>query len=183
MRTSLVVGAACVALLASTASAQTTAGTASGTRYFDVGYTGLGPAVGLGGIGSANLAFGGRLEHAVTALPDMGGGILGIGVDIDVYQYSNPYSGGSAGLTYIPIGVTANYHFKLDNPKWDPFLGLGVGYSTVSVSGGGTTITATSGFYAIGRAGVRYFWGKRLALQLDTGAGAAALSLGVIFSL
>ena len=110
----------------------------------------------------------------MKALPDMGGGILGIGIDVDVYQYSNPYSGGSASLTYVPIGVTANYHFKLDNPKWDPFLGLGVGYSMVSVSGGGTTITATSGFYAIGRAGVRYFWTEEPPLQLDTGAGAAA---------
>lgn len=183
MRLSFLVGSACVALLASTVSAQTTAGTASGTRYFDVGYTGLGPAVALGGIGSANVAFGGRLEHAVKAVPDLGGGILGIGLDVDVYQYTSTYAGGSSGLTYVPVGVTANYHFKLDDPKWDLFLGLGLGYSVVSASGGGTTISATSGFYAIGRAGVRYFWNRRAALQLDTGAGAAALSLGVIFRL
>jgi hypothetical protein len=174
----VVLGVSCVALIASTVSAQSPASSA-GVRNFDVGYTAIGPVIGLGGIGSASLAFGGRFERAVKALPDLGNGILGIGVDADFYQYSN----GGASLTYIPVGVSANYHFRLDNAKWDPFLGLGIGYSMVSISGGGASYSATSGVYAIARGGVRYFWSNRSALQVDAGAGAAALSVGVIFKL
>jgi hypothetical protein len=178
----LVLGASCVALLTYTVSAQSPSPTAT-PRNFDVGYTAIGPVVGLGGIGGASLAFGGRFERAVKALPDLGGGILGIGIDADFYQYSSHYFGGSSSFTYIPFGVSANYHFKLDNAKWDPFLGLGLGYSMVSISGGGASASATSGIYAIARGGVRYFWSNRSALQVDAGAGAAALSVGVVFKL
>ena len=33
---------------------------------------------------------------------------------------------------YIPIGVTANYHFKVSEPKFDPFLGAGLGYQVIT---------------------------------------------------
>lgn len=173
----------CVALIATTLSAQSPAPSSGATRYFDVGYTAIGPVVGLGGIGGASLAFGGRFERAVKALPDLGDGILGIGVDADFYQYSSSYLGGSSSVTYIPFGVSANYHFRPDNVKWDPFLGLGLGYSMVTVSGGGASASEMSGIYVIARGGVRYFWSKQSALQVDAGAGAAALSVGVLFKL
>ena len=91
---------------------------------FGLGYTDIGPVVGLGGIGSASASFGGRFEHAIKALPDMGNGMLGIEAGFDYYSWSNTFY----SYKYIPVGVTANYHFKLDEPKIDPFVGLGLGY-------------------------------------------------------
>lgn len=154
-------------------------------RGFEVGNTGLGPVIGFGGIGDASLAFGGRLEYALKELPDLGGGILGIGLDANYYSYSRQYAGfgGDVSWSYMPIGASANYHFKLDDRAWDPFLGLGLGYDIASVSGGGATYTASSALYFIGRAGVRYFFADRAAFQLDAGAGAATLSFGVIFKM
>jgi hypothetical protein len=137
--------------------------------------------IGVGGLGGASIAFGGRYEHAIKELPGLGDGILGFSLDADYYSYSTQFIGGGVSWHYLPIGAAANYHFKLDDRKWDPFLGLGLGYAIASVSGGGTTYTANSGLYFIGRAGVRYFYADKVAFQLDAGAGAATLSFGVIF--
>src|SRR4051812_24749216 len=69
---------------------------------FAVGYTDIGPALGLGGIGGASASFGGRFETAIKALPEMGNGILGIEASFDYYSWSTPgYS-----FKYIPLGVT-----------------------------------------------------------------------------
>jgi outer membrane protein W len=77
--------------------------------------------------------------------------------------------------------VTANYHFNVkSNPKVDPFVGLGLGNSSVSTD---YTGGYSSGVYFIGRAGIRYFYKPRLALYADVGAGAATLNAGVTFGL
>ncbi len=154
-----------------------------GVTGFTPGYTGLGPAIGLGNIGGAGLAIGGRFEYAIKDLPDMGGGVLGLSVDVNYYSYSQGFTGGRASWSYMPIGVAANYHIKVDNREWDPFIGLGLGYSIASVSGGGTVYSASSDLYFIARAGVRYFFSPKMAVQADVGAGAATLSLGLIFKL
>ena len=90
-----------------------------------MGYTDIGPVVGLGGIGGASASFGGRFEHAIKPLPDLGNGMLGIQAAFDYYSWSTDFTGYSWSYKYIPIGVTANYHFKLDEPKIDPFVGAG----------------------------------------------------------
>ncbi len=149
---------------------------------FKPGFSDIGPTIGLGGIGSATLAIGGRFEHAIKALPDLGGGTLGIEVSADYYHWSNA----DVSWSYIPIGATANYHFKLADEKLDPFLGLGLGFQVISCSfpgGGSNGCNVSSGIYAIGRAGARYFWKPDMAFYGDVGAGAAALNLGVMFKL
>src|SRR5262249_41024415 len=85
---------ALVAVAAHAASAQAKA--ASGG--FTMGYTDIGPVVGLGGIGSASASFGGRAEHAIKALPDMGNGVLGIEAGFDYYSWSNSFY----SYKYIP---------------------------------------------------------------------------------
>jgi len=173
-------GAALVLVVAAATSASAQAKPASGG--FSAGYTDIGPVIGLGNLGSASAAFGGRLEHAIKPLPDMGGGILGLEAAFDYYSWSNTLF----SYKYIPIGVTANYHFKLDEPKWDPFVGLGLGYRiiTCDYSGpGGSNLCSNSAIYFIGRAGVRYFFSPSMAAYADAGAGAATLSLGVTFKM
>jgi hypothetical protein len=141
----------------------------------------LGPTLGLGGIGAAGLALGGRFERAIKRLPDLGNGVLGIQASIDMWNYDDRYVGVDYDWRYINLGVTANYHFEVKgNPKVDPFVGLGLGNSVVDTDFAGDY---SSGIYFIGRAGIRYFYKPRLALYADVGAGASTLNLGATFGL
>ncbi len=147
---------------------------------FGPGYTDVGPTVGLGGLGGASLSIGGRLEHGFKPLPNLGNGVLSGQVGFEYYHYSNF----GAGFTYIPIGVTANYHFHIEsNVKIDPFLGLGLGYRIVTTSYNGLGSYSASGVYFVGRAGLRYFLNDKIAAYGDVGAGAAAIDLGIMFKL
>ena len=172
----LALAAACLAMAAVPALAQM-----KGAANFSTGYTDIGPVVGVGGINGASASFGGRAEHAIKALPDMGNGVLGIEAGFDYYSWSNSFY----SYKYIPIGVTANYHFKLDEPKIDPFIGAGLGYNIVSCSGTGAFGTVdcgySSGIYFIGRVGARYFFAPKMSLYADAGAGGAALNVGLMF--
>jgi len=169
--------------------APTTTSTTAFTGGFKPGYTDIGFAVGLGNTGSAAAAVGGRFEHAVKTLPDMANGTLGIEASLDYYSYSAAFIGYSWNVTALPIGVTANYHFKLDDPKFDPFIGAGLGYEIVTCSFSGPTPIGTGGcgyaskVYFIGRLGGRYFMSPKMAVYADVGAGAANLSLGLMFKM
>jgi hypothetical protein len=166
-----------VAAAAHPASAQ-----AKASGGFGVGYTDIGAVVGLGGIGSASASFGARAEHSIKTLPDLNNGVLGIEAGFDYYSWSNTFY----SYKYIPFGVTANYHFKLDEPKIDPFIGLGLGYRiiTCDFSGsGGTNLCDNSAIYFIGRAGMRYFFQQNMAAYIDAGAGAATFNVGLTFKM
>ena len=147
---------------------------------FTVGHTDVGFTIGLGNVGSANLAVGGRLGHGLKPLPELGSGILGLEFSADFYSWSgNGYS-----WTYVPVGATADYHFKLANAKVDPFLGLGLGFRIISCTdpGSGANLCSNSALYFIGRAGGRYFFKPSTALYADLGSGAATLNVGLMFT-
>jgi len=175
--TSFVAAVAVATLTTRSAGAQAKALGAPGG--FGVGYTDVGPALGLGGLGGANMSFGGRLEHGLKSLPRMGNGTLGIEASFDYYSWSAP----SYSWKYIPFGVTANYHFKLDDPKIDPFVGAGLGYQiiTCDYAGVGSNLCSNSAVYFIGRLGARYFFAPKMAAYADVGAGAATLNVGLMF--
>ncbi|MCC6244939.1 MAG: hypothetical protein IT353_18995 [Gemmatimonadaceae bacterium] len=152
------------------------------------GYTDIGGVVGLGGIGSAGLSFGGRFERVFKELPDLGNGLLGIGVSADYYSYGDDYGAFSASFKYIPISATANYHFKLENKKFDAFVGAGLGYYITScdypgLSGVFDPCSGLSTIYFVGRVGGRYFYKPNMAIYADAGAGAATLNVGLTFKL
>ncbi|MEO7189697.1 MAG: hypothetical protein ABI051_01425 [Vicinamibacterales bacterium] len=161
------------------------AAAAAADEGFTVGYTDIGPVIGLGGIGDAGVSIGARFEHGFKQLPDLGNGILGIEASFDHYSYD--YVGGGNGFSFTPIGVTVNYHFQLDNKKWDPFVGLGLGDYFVTkpdvCKAAGVSCSFNSGVYVIGRLGVRYFYRPNMAFYGDVGAGAGALHVGVMFNL
>ena len=178
----------CVATTALATTAHLAAAQAkSGSGAFTMGYTDIGPTVGLGGLNGASASFGGRFEHAIKPLPELGNGMLGIQVGAEYYSWSASFPGYSWSYKYIPVGVTANYHFKLDEPKIDPFIGAGLGYNVVSCDGSGAFGTIdcgySSGIYGIIRAGARYFFAPSMALYGDVGAGGATLNVGVMFKL
>jgi hypothetical protein len=156
-----------------------------GAGNFSTGYTDIGPVIGIGGLNGASASFGGRFEHGFKSMPDMGNGTLGIQAAFDYYSWSSNFSGYGFSYKYIPIGVTVNYHFKLDEPKIDPFLGLGLGYNIVSCSGTGAFGNIGCGYssnlYFIGRVGARYFFAPKMALYADAGAGGAAFNVGLMF--
>ncbi|HYW49912.1 MAG TPA: hypothetical protein VE861_04855 [Gemmatimonadaceae bacterium] len=146
------------------------------------GYSDVGFVVGLGNIGDANLAFGGRYENIFKRLPDLANGLLGFEVSADVYSFGR----GRGNVRYIPVGATFNYHFPLaPSSKVDLFLGAGLGFQSVSCSRflEDDPCGYNSGLYVIGRAGGRYFLKPNLALYGDLGAGAATLNLGLTFKL
>lgn len=153
---------------------------AQGGKGYGMGYTDIGPTLGLGGLGSAGLSIGGRFEKAIKRLPSLGDGTLGFQVSADYYRYSNAFAAVDYSFKFIPIGATANYHVKVNDKKFDPFFGAGLGYSIVSTS---YTGSFSSGIYFIGRAGLRYFMSNGLALYGDVGAGAATLNAGLMFKM
>lgn len=163
-----------------------TAGQAQGG--IALGYTDLGGVVGLGGIGDASIALGGRFERVFKALPDLGDGLLGIQVGADWWSWDYSYFGGNnTSVSYIPIGVTANYHFKMENKKVDPFFGAGLGYQIVNAScvyqGVDYCGSYSSEIYFITKAGIRYFMNPSTALYADVGVGAATLNIGATWKL
>jgi hypothetical protein len=167
--------AAAVVALPSMASAQ--------DRTLNVGYTDIGAVIGLGNIGDAGVAIGGRFERIIRELPELGTGTIGLQLSADVYSYGDTYT-----FRYIPIGATANYHFNLENKKLVPFVGVGLGYSILSCSYDdedffGIDLCPNSGIYFIGKAGARYFFNEKMALYGDVGAGAATLNIGLTFKL
>jgi hypothetical protein len=143
----------------------------------------IGPTIGLGGIGDASFAFGARFEKGLNQIASLGSGTPGIMVSFEYYSWD----AGFYSFSYIPIGATFNYHFKLTDTKLDPFVGLGLGFEIVDCSYDGPfgfdCGGYDSGIYFIGRAGLRYFLAEKLALYADVGAGAATLNVGVMFRL
>lgn len=156
---------------------------ASAQDGFTVGHTDAGPIIGLGGLGGADFAVGGRYEVGVKQLPDLGNGVLGIQGAVDYYNANYDFLGDDS-FTYIPISVVANYHFNLKNKKIDPFLGLGLGYLYARYDCGTFCGSAsTGGVYLVGRLGMRYFMKPKMAFYADVGAGAASLDVGLVFKL
>ena len=151
------------------------------------GYTDVGVVAGLGNIGNAGLAPGARFERIIRELPEMGGGTFGIGVGVNYYSYSNRFGATRWNTSFLPIGATGNYHFKLANKKWDAFVGAGLGYQIINCSfsgiGASGDLCGNSALYFIGRAGGRYFYKPRVALYADAGAGDAVLNFGATLKL
>lgn len=175
-----VAGAVAVAALVVTASAS------RASAQLPLGYTDVGATIGLGGLSGASLSFGGRAERVIKELPTLGGGTLGIGLSLDYYSYNSGISAFRFSYKVIPIGATGNYHFKLENKKLDAFVGAGLGFRIESCSYSGVTnidCKSSSGLFAIGHAGGRYFFQPNLAAYADVGAGAAAINVGIMLKL
>jgi hypothetical protein len=146
---------------------------------FGLGTLDVGPTIGLGGISGADFAFGGRIEKGIKALPDLGDGLLGIAGFVNYYNFDcGVFDCGSI----IFFGATANYHFKITNTKWDPFVGIGLGYNMWSEPEG-VFDAGYGGIELAANAGVRYYFSDKLAGYADVATGAAALNVGVMFKL
>ena len=143
----------------------------------------LGPVLGFGHVGDAGMSFGGRIEKGIKELPNLGNGILSIEGSFDYYSWNGDGVLDDYSWKNIPISGTVNYHINTKSPKWDAFIGAGLGYLSVSTSYAGLGSYSGSGVYFVGRLGGSYSIANPLALYADVGAGAATLNVGVMFDL
>ena len=65
---------------------------AARAQLFGPGYTDIGPIVGFGGLSGASLALGGRFEHGIKKLPDVGNGTIAIQIGVDYFPRSRGVS-------------------------------------------------------------------------------------------
>ena len=145
----------------------------------------LGGHVGLSGVGSApSLGVSGEVAYNDR---------IAIGGWLDTWSYGESY-GSVVGTTewdvrYVAVAGTGSYHFPLENsPKWDPFVGLALGYyvvnSSTTAAGSGVTFSGDSSrLFFGGFGGVRYFFKESVSAVARAGFGASTLTLGLDFGL
>ena len=149
------------------------------TRYFNAGDWYVAPRVWLAGVDGGAVALGASIEKAITDPQGDDDGLWSVGVDFDYYTYK--YAG-LVNLSVLPIGTVLNYHFALENARIDPYIGAGLGYSVVTVSGGGASVRQSGAFFQ-SQLGVRYFVTDATAIgaHVGTGIGNIAVSLTLRF--
>ncbi|MBN2415951.1 hypothetical protein JXO52_08915 [bacterium] len=122
------------------------------------------------------LGFSANFEKIFNEIEDLG--VIGFGAEVGYASRKVGYSwfGGDYGwkYTYIPIFVFGSFHYKLNNPKLDPYARLGLGYVIVSASEygdyTGTWGTATDSYVSFsGQAGIRYLVSPGIWLRAAVG--------------
>lgn len=135
----------------------------------------IGPTLGLWT--SPNVpTLGLNFESQVTTLGDAAtlgiGGLMRITTSNDNYP-GNPYH----GYNYFTAGFQTNFNFnRIGDGKFVPFVGLVIGYNSISytrVNGNGnvTTTNYNSGAWLWGQGGMRYFFSPKVAGVFRFGAG------------
>jgi len=148
-------------------------------NYMSKGKTYVGPSLGLSFLGTAP-QFGANFESGIEEN-------IGVGGLLRYWYYSQ-----NLGWAYsnILIAGQANYHFKVDVDKLDPFVGIILGYDVVSLSWKGTgnepSSVSAGGFIGTGYGGLRYFFRDNIAFVARLGYGTlsyGALEVGLDFRL
>lgn len=161
--------------------------TLTGTAQFEKGRNYVGAHLGLSGVGSA-VTLGGDYEIGVSNR--IGIGTIGVGALLDFWSYTftyalyrGPAALGDFSYRYTSIAAMGNYHFILDDRKWDPFAGLVLGYYIVSAR---TPLGSWSGLEAsrlyLGlQIGARYQFSPSWTAQARLGFGPYILAIGADF--
>ena len=136
-------------------------------RFFSSGDWYLSPRLWIAGVDAGATAYGVSLEKAVNDPQGDDEGLWAIGVSFDRYHYS--YFG-SVDVSVVPVGAILNYHFVLKNPRFDPYMGAGLGYNIVSFSGDGFVDRASSTFVQT-QLGVRYALADAVSIGAHVGSG------------
>lgn len=159
-------------------------------RIFTAGAWYVSPRVLLASVTGSSTSYGLSLERALGVKTDEGD-VWGVSVELEHHSFTTEYKSGaireSTTTKETPIGLMAIYHFVLvfDNPRVDPYLGAGPGYSIVRVSvntgTGDVGIQRKGGMFLQGQAGVRYFLTERLALGAQAGVGISNVGVTATF--
>jgi len=142
----------------------------------------LGPELGLGFGYGGGVVFGGEIEAPITNPGTVGSGRLAIAGRFDYWGWSD----GLYSYSFIPITAYCKYHFVINDPNWDIFAGLGVGFAVVSFSysGEGSGSSGYGGVFITLDGGVRYFVSPNVAIRGELSLlGYLPLAFGVDFKL
>ncbi len=143
-------------------------------RFFVSGDWYLSPRVFVGGVEGGATSFGLALEKGIGDPSSDADGLWAVGVDFDYYKYSVM---NLVNVTVLPIGATLNYHFMLDNPRIDPYIGAGLGYFMVSASADGVAAVKASTIFFQSQLGVRYFLTDAAAIGAHVGSGIGNIAI------
>jgi len=132
---------------------------------FENGHSYLGLDMSFGTYGG--FVIGANFEAPITQPGTAGPGMFAIAPRLDV-----AFAGGG---TAIGGALLANYHFKLDDPRWDPFLGLGASFIFSPIFYG----------WAAFNVGSRYYLNSGLAIRALIGSiwGSFIFTAGVDWTL
>jgi hypothetical protein len=145
------------------------------------GYTDIGFSIADASSDSAGVAWGFKAERL---LKQMGSGLLGVNLSATMSSYD--FGLGHKWL-FIPVGLSATYHFATGSDRFDPFIALGGGYRFVECSqylGTYADCSTEEGkAFGIARAGAKFFVSNRVGFQLDGGLGSSYVSGGILLRL
>jgi len=134
-----------------------------GKNYLDLG-------IGVGSYFNGT-PFGVSFEHGFTDN-------ISAGVFVNYSTY-NDVEDFKTNIVYA--GVRGSYHFAkllgVNTPKFDPYGGVSLGYTSVSFNG--IAGTYSSGLFVGVHAGARYLFTPGVSAFAEVGYGVAALNLGV----
>jgi hypothetical protein len=144
-----------------------------------------GPMIGLSFLGST-IQIGGGYEYGLDV---ENFGRVGIGGIIRYWAYSENFGLGEWQYSDFLIGAQGNYHFVVDDRRFDPWAGLVLAYDAGSVKFSGPAginyITPSYGGLWLGlHGGLRYWIQPNIALSGRIGFGTlgyGALDFGVDF--
>ncbi len=140
---------------------------------FGVGRTMIGAQLRTGVFGTT--AVGGFVERGVRSLGDDDDFTLGIAAAVDYYAYDLGYF----RYRVIPVSVSGLAHFRLDEARLDPFIGIGLGYNLIGVDIEGGSAARVSGMFVGGQAGVRWHFSPAVAAHAQLGFGVGVLGVGL----
>jgi len=132
------------------------------------------------------LGFSASYEKIFKDIQDLGivGGGVEVGYATRKYDYGY-WGGGEYGwkYTYVPVFAFLSFHYKLNNPKLDPYARAGFGYVYVKASDYGTysgTWGSASASYVsfAGQAGIRYQVSPKMWVRAAAGTPWVA-SIGI----
>lgn len=148
---------------------------------YEVGKHYAGPSLGLSFLGST-AQLGLNYEYAFE-IKDFG--TVGAGGIFRYWGYKEGFFGGNRDISNILIGGQFNYHFKIDNTKFDPWAGVVLSFVTASVKRNYASIYSEpsyGGFWLGFHGGTRYWLTPTIALTGRVGFGTlsyGALEVGV----
>jgi hypothetical protein len=89
-------------------------------------------------------------------------------------------------MTSMMFSAVANYHLYVEDRRWDPFVGLGLGHKDLSQKaldfGQPIPVAASARVVFVVRAGFRYYFTPKIAGYVDAGSGSASLNGGATYT-
>lgn len=184
MKTSFLKTTLVAALFATTSLTSTAQVYEEGSKILNVGF-GLGSTITGSGFKSTIPPIGASFEYGIKEKISVGGYVGYAGASYEQATFGGTWKW---NYSYIIVGARGSYHFDfLDTDKFDPYVGVMLGYNAASVkvekpagyTGPDITAASAGGIIYGGHAGIRYLFTEKIGAFAELGYGIAFLQLGV----